>query len=258
MILVFDIGNTNVTVGVYKNDTLLFISRLHTKRQLTKDQYVMELAEILKLNHVDPSFFKGAIISSVVPSITNLFKYAIKQLIRKDPLILNLNLKLDLPINIRYPETLGADLICSAVAALNKVGAPCIVIDLGTATTFSVIDKNKSFIGCSIVPGLKTSFDSLISQTELLSVIDFDIPTKIIGNDTSSSVNSGLIFGTASMIDGLCARIENELGYKCNTIATGGFSKRIIKYCNRNIDLSDNLVLEGLNIIYNKNTEFKV
>lgn len=252
--MVIDIGNTNVTIGAYKNDTLLFVSRLHTKGQLTKDQCIIKLSAIFQLQNVDATYFKGAIISSVVPSVTDLFKCAVRQIVKIDPLIVSLDLKLDLPIKIRYPETLGTDLIAGAVGAINKIGYPCIVVDLGTATTFAVIDKNKNFIGGSITPGVKTSFDSLVSHAELLSFINFDNTIKVIGNTTSGCMNSGLIHGTAAMIDGMCDRIETELGYKCKTIATGGLCKSIIKNCKRKITVCDNLLLEGLKSIYDKNT----
>ncbi|MDQ5984154.1 MAG: Type III pantothenate kinase [Eubacteriales bacterium SKADARSKE-1] len=254
MILVIDIGNTNVTIGVYKNDSLLFVSRLHTKKQLTKDQCIMELTATFHHQKVNTTLFKGAIISSVVPSVTDLFKRAIKQLINIEPIVVSLDLNLDLPIKIRYPKTLGSDLIAGAVGAINKIGFPCIVVDLGTATTFSIIDKNKNFIGVSIAPGVKTSFDSLVSSAELLSFVDFDNTIKVIGTTTSNSINSGLIYGTAAMIDGMCDRIEDELGYKCKAIATGGFSKSIIKNCKREIMVCNNLLLEGLKFIYDKNT----
>lgn len=253
MILAADIGNTNITIGVFKKGTLLFISRLNTVKQKTEDEYAINLKDILALNNVRGEF-SGAIIASVVPELTNVFKNAVHKATGKLSLVIAPGLKTGLSINIDNPKELGADFVAGAVGAINKYPLPCLIIDLGTATKLSVISKSSEFLGCVIAPGIEISLDALSNRTSQLPSVSLEPPPRTTGTNTIDSIKSGTILGTAAMIDGLADLLENELGAAFNTIvATGGLSKVVIPECRKDIILNKTLVLEGLFEIYYKN-----
>lgn len=253
MLLAVDIGNTNITLGVFKNKDLLFTSRLATDRFRMEDQYAIELRDILDINGAGISDFKGAIISSVVPNVTICIKKAVFKLLGIDSLIVGPGIKTGLNIKIDSPAQLGADLVAVSVAALANYPFPSVVCDLGTATTLSVLDKNGNMIGGIILPGVKTSLNALVSNTSLLQQISFEAPKHIVGKNTVECMQSGIVLGTSAMLDGLIERIEEELGENVTAIATGGLATTIIPHCKRKFIFSDNLILEGLRIIYEKN-----
>ena len=255
MILAFDIGNTNITVGVYSANQLCMQSRLYTDSSKTCDEYSMELINIFSrgnfLNEVE-----GAIISSVVPDLTQTIASAVKSVAGVDALIVSNKMKTGLKIKIDNAESLGADIIAGGVAALKRFkNVPRIVIDLGTATTMMVIDAKNQMIGGCIIPGLKTSLGALSKATALLNPISLKSPSRVIGKNTEASMQSGIIFGTAAMLDGMCDRIEDELGMKCKVILTGGLARHLINHCHREIIFCENLLLDGLAILYQKNSK---
>lgn len=256
MIIAVDIGNTNITFGCYRNDTLLFVSRIATDRSRTEDQYAVELKDIFNLNGTDASGFDGAIISSVVPELNNIIKTAIYKITNHKPMNVCENIDSGLNIEIDNPSQLGADLIAGAVAAINKYDLPCLVVDLGTATKISVIDKKGIFKGCTIAAGVGLSLNALSTKTSQLPAISLDAPSKVIGTNTIASMKAGTVLGTASMIDGLCDRIEIELNESLKTVvATGGHATDISPHCLRNIIYDSCLILDGLKCIYDKNTQ---
>lgn len=255
MILVIDIGNTNITLGIFDEDGLCFEARLSTDRYKTKYEYTVELSALLSVYGVEAGKIDGAIISSVVPQITLQLSEAVFQVTKTKPLVVGPGIKTGLNIKIDDPATLGADLVVGCVAALSKYETPCIICDLGTATKIMVLDKNGSLRGGAIMPGVAVSLDALVSNTSLLQSISFDAPGKVIGTNTADSMKSGSVFGTASMIDGMCDRIEEELEERCCVIATGGLAGLVVGHCRRSIDVCETLVLEGLKIIYSKNTQ---
>lgn len=253
MIIAIDIGNTNITIGGYKNNKLKFVSRIFTDSHLTEDQCFVSLNEALRLYSINPFEITGVVIGSVVPSITQYIERAIRRLCQTNPLIVNNNSFKGLPINFNSSIEFGVDLLCGATAAVILYGAPCIIIDLGTATTISVIDKNKKFIGGSILPGLKISLDALTTRTSLLSSISLEPPKQLINVDTAESMRSGLIYGSACMIDGMVQRINENLGYESKIILAGGFSSKIAPFCKSSVTLCENLVLHGLKAVYEIN-----
>ena len=252
MILAIDIGNTNITLGAFSDNTLVFESRLQTNHDRMEDQYAIEINDIINLYNVSVNDFEGAIISSVVPPITGIIYKAIKKLCNTSPIIIGPGIKTGLNIKIDNPAQLGADMVAGAVAVIDKFSAPAIIFDLGTATTVTIIDENKNLIGGLIMPGVGVSLDALIKRTAQLPQISFDEPVTLAGKNTSDSMRSGMILGTAAMMDGIAQRIENQLG-NCNIVVTGGLSKDIIKYCEKQMIYCSNLVLDGLMLIYNKN-----
>lgn len=253
MLLTIDIGNTHITIGVYKKDKLLFVSRMATDRLRTSDQYAIEIKDIFRLYSVTPNDFRGAIISSVVPELSHAIESAVKILTGIEPIIVGPGVKTGLNIKSDNPAQLGADLVAGAVAVMNTYELPCIIFDLGTATTVSVVDKDGSFLGCVIIAGVNISLDALASRTSQLPNISIDTPAKVIGTNSVDCMRSGAVYGTACMIDGIIDRIEEEIGAKATLVASGGLAKEIIKNCRKKINYWDHLLLEGLRIIYNKN-----
>ncbi len=255
MILTVDIGNTNITLGAYSEDELRFTSRLATSRHRTADQYAIEIKDILSLNGLESDNIEGAIISSVVPSVGSNMKKAIKKLTGIDPLAIEPGVKTGLNIRIDNPAQLGADMVAGAVAAVAKYPLPCIVCDMGTATTISVIDKGGAFLGGAIAAGLGTGLDALASNTAQLPYIDISAPSKVIGTNTVDCMRSGIVIGAAAMLEGMAKRMEAELGAPATLVATGGLAGSVAANCEREVVLDDNLLLDGLYLIYKKNTD---
>ncbi len=255
MLLCFDIGNTNITIGGYKGDDLVFTARLATDSRRTSDQYAIEIRDIIHIYNIERNEITDAAICSVVPTVGSAIARAINQLFEFEPMILGPGIKTGLNIKIDNPAQLGADLAAGAVGALAKYPYPCIVIDLGTATTLSVIGKNGEFIGGSIAAGIKLTLEALSSKTAQLPVVGLDAPAKVIGSNTVDCMKSGLIIGAASMIDGMITRMERELGTKTTVVATGGLAPTVVNFCDHEIILDNNLLLDGLKLIYEKNSK---
>lgn len=253
MLLTVDMGNTNMTLGIYNDDKLMFVSRMATDKTRMEDQYAMEFMNILNIYNVSRNDIDGAIISSVVPSLTSYIKIAIKKVFDVEPLVVSADIVDNLSVKGGKLSDLGADLIVGCLAAKTFYSYPNIVIDLGTASTIMVTDENGEVLGGSILPGPRIALDALTGGTAQLSSVSLESPPSVIGYDTTTCIQSGIIVGTACLIDGLCERIEKELGYSCITIATGGLAKTIIENCNRDINFSDTLLLDGLKLIYDNN-----
>lgn len=253
MILAVDIGNSNIVMGCFEDEKILFTERLSTNLQATTLEYTIMIKNILELNGFNDCSFQGGIISSVVPSVTLAVKAAMERLTDHRVMVVGPGIKTGLKILLDNPAQLGSDRVADAVAAINNYPVPLIIVDMGTATTISVIDHDKNFLGGMILPGLRASLDSLTNRTSQLPNISLVPPKKIIGSNTIDCMKSGVINGTASSIDGIIDRIEDELGEKCTIISTGGVSQTIIPFCKKDIILDDQLLLKGLMIIYNKN-----
>lgn len=253
MILAIDIGNTNIVIGCMEGDKIQFIERMSTDESKTELEYAVSFKTVMELYHIHAEDLEGSIISSVVPPLTVIIRSALQKLTHMEPLIVGPGVKTGLNILLENPAQLGSDLVIGAVAGIKKYGAPLVIIDMGTATTISVIDKNKNFLGGPIIPGAMVSLDSLVSKTSQLPRINFEPPKHVIGRNTVESMKSGILYGQAACLDGMIERIEEELGYETNVIATGGLAKVIIPYCHRKIVHDDALLLDGLKIIYDKN-----
>lgn len=253
MLLVIDIGNTNITLGVFENDERKMTARISTQTDKTGDQYAVELISILNIHKIDIKDLSGCIVSSVVPSISNSLKKACRLIGIKAPMFVGPGVKTGLDIKIDNPAQLGADLVVGAVATIEKYPLPCIILDLGTATTLSVIDKNGAFLGGTISAGIGISLEALNLRTSQLPGISVETPKSVIGKNSIESMQSGLVIGAACMIDGLIERIESELGQSASIVATGGLAPEVIKNCKREIVINDDLLLDGLKAIYEKN-----
>lgn len=253
VLLTVDIGNTNITLGAYNSNFLAFTARLATDTRKTDDQYAIEIKHILSLYNIKSEDIEDCIIASVVPSVGRQISQAVTKLCEIVPLMLGPGIKTGLNIKIDNPAQLGADLVAGAVGAIDAYTMPCVVIDMGTASTISVLDKNGSFLGGVISAGVRLTLKALTENTALLSSIPIEAPKSVIGSNTTESMQSGLVYGTAAMIDGILEKITNELGEKPTVVATGGLSREIITHCKNNIIYNENLLLEGLRVIYEKN-----
>lgn len=255
MILAIDMGNSNIVIGCIDNDKTYFVERLSTDKSKTALEYAMGFKTVLELYSIDVNHLDGAIISSVVPPLINIIEEAVEKITGLTPMVVGPGLKTGLNIKMDNPKTVGSDLIVDAVAGIQEYGAPLIIIDMGTATTMSVVDKDSNYVGGIITPGVRLSMEALASNAAQLYRVSLEPPKKAIGKNTIDCMNSGLLLGSAATIDGMIDRIEEELGYKTKVIATGGLSKTIIPLCKHEIVIEDDLLLKGLMIIYNKNKD---
>ena len=255
MILTLDVGNSNIVLGGVRDDEILFEARLRTDATKTSDEYCIDLKMLLELYKVSSDDIEGSIIASVVPQVLNSMQTAIKKLTGKAPLVVGPSLKTGLNIAIDEPSQTGADLIVGCVAALREHQAPMILIDMGTATTMMVIDKNNAFIGGAIIPGVKISMDALTGRTALLPGLQLDQPKRAIGSNTIDCMRSGLMLGSACMIDGMIDRMEEELGYPTTVIATGGIAKFVLPMCHHEIIYDKDLLVKGLANLYRENRQ---
>ncbi len=254
MILTVDVGNTNIVLGGYKDDKLTFTSRIATEAFKTEDQYAVELLGIMSLYGYTPENFDGVIISSVVPPLISILKRALKRLINCKVLVVGPGIKTGLNIKIDNPAALGADLVCSAVGTIKKYGYPCILFDLGTATTISAINDKGELLGGAIIPGVKVSLNALSNKTAQLPHIDTELESDVvIGSNTVDCMKSGIVLGTASMIDGMIARYREVLGENTQVVVSGGLSSSIAVHCKTELIIDSNLLLDGLYEIYKKN-----
>ncbi len=253
MVLVVDIGNSNVVVGCVEGKKIVFEARLRTDSTKTSDEYCIDLKNILDIYNIERAQIEGAIIGSVVPQVLNTFQTAIMKLTGKKALVVGPGLKTGLNIAIENPAQTGADLVVGCVAALREHKPPMIVIDMGTATTMVVLDKNGSLIGGSISPGVKISMDALTGGTALLPGLQLDRPKKAIGRNTIDCMRSGIMMGAACMIDGLIERMEEELGYETRVIATGGIARFVLPMCRHEIVYDKDLLIKGLSELYYEN-----
>lgn len=253
MIFTVDVGNSNIVLGGVQGDEIVFEARLRTDATKTSDEYCIDLKMILEVYHLSSSDIEGSIIASVVPQVSNSMQTAIRKLTGKTPLVVGPGLKTGLNIAIDNPAQTGADLVVGCVAALREHKAPMIIIDMGTATTMMVLDKNSAMIGGAIIPGVRISMDALTSRAALLPGLQLSQPKKAIGRNTIDCMRSGLMLGNACMIDGMIDRMEEELGCKTTVIATGGIAKFILPMCRHEIIYDKDLLVKGLAILYREN-----
>ena len=253
MILAIDMGNTNTVIGGIDEANTYFIERVTTDHSRTDTEYAVSFKNILEMHRINPKQIEGAILSSVVPPLNATILSAVEKVTGLKPLLVGSGMKTGMNILMDNPKTVGSDMIVDAVAALREYPAPLIIIDMGTATTMSVIDPAGNYIGGVILPGLRISLDTLSSRTAQLPQISLETPGKVIGKNTIDCMRSGIMYGTASMIDGIIDRMEAELGEKTTVIATGGLSRFVMPLCRHDIIIDNALLLKGLFILYQKN-----
>lgn len=253
MVLAVDIGNSNVVVGCFDKNKIRFVDRFATNRNATPLEHALLIKTALELAGLSSTRFEGSIVSSVVPAVTNAMCVAVEKLTKTTPLLVGPGLKTGLVLKLENPSQLGSDRVADAVAASAAYKPPLIVIDMGTATTISVVDKQGAFVGGMIMPGLRLSTEALSAKASQLPQISLKKPERAIGRNTVDCMRSGIILGTASIVDGAIDRIQQELGYACTVISTGGNAKLVIPHCKHAIRTDEDLLLKGLQILYYKN-----
>lgn len=255
MLLAIDIGNSNISVGLFgENKDLKFLSSIDTDSRKTADQISIDLMNIFSLYHYDLNDVTGAIFSSVVPPANFMMEKALTRLLGKPPMIVGPGVKTGLNIRMEIHNQLGADLVANAVAALEKYPAPIIMVDMGTATTISYISAQRSYEGGLMFPGVRLSLDALAQNTAQLPDISLQHPKALIGKNTEDCMRAGIVYGTAGMLDGIFDRIKEMLpGEEPTIVATGSPSPVIVRYCRNKVIYDKYLLMEGLYQIYQKN-----
>ena len=256
MLLAFDIGNTNIVIGVFQQDKLLADWRVASDRQKTFDEYGLLLEQFFQSRHLQRKDVTDIIISSVVPNLTDIIKLMCEYYFQLTPMIVGNGLKTGMPIRYENPKEVGADRIVNAVAAIEQYGTPLIILDFGTATTFCVVNEKGEYLGGAIAPGIGISMNALVEKTAQLPKVEMNIPEHVIGRNTSNAIQSGLLYGYCGLVDGMVHRIADELGMplqQIKVIATGGLAELIHANSETIQEVNQMLTLQGLHILYEKN-----
>ncbi|MBS3970015.1 MAG: type III pantothenate kinase [Clostridia bacterium] len=253
MLFVIDIGNTNIVMGVYQGNNLEYHWRISTDTNKTSDELGVLLYQLFEYKGASFKDINAVVISSVVPTIMSAMEIMCEEYIKVKPLIIGPGIKTGLVIKFDNPKEVGADRIVNAVAAIEKYGAPAIVVDFGTATTFDAISPEKYYLGGAITPGIGISMDALFSRAAKLPRVELQKPDSVIGKSTVKCMQSGILYGYVGQVDGIVSRMKRELGGSPAAIATGGLAGFIAPYCDTIDYIDPYLTLEGLKIIYKRN-----
>jgi type III pantothenate kinase len=252
MLLAIDIGNTQIVCGVFQKNTLIADWRVSTNHTKTSDEYDMTLRSLLEIHKVDLAKIHGCIMTSVVPPLTHAFETLLHSLVGQAPIIVTSSCPHGLIIRYDNPEEIGTDRLVNAAAAFFHYQRSLIIVDFGTATTFCTITQQGEYLGGAIAPGLKTAADSLHLKTAKLPKVDLAIPDSVIGRDTATSMQSGIMFGYAGLVDAIVKRIQKDIGQSSYVLATGGLASTIIPISETIQEVRSHLTLEGLALIYSR------
>ncbi len=253
MVLTIDIGNSNINFGFFSGDEIKFVARIATDTAKTEFEYAGAISNAISISGIGKNEISGAIISSVVPPLNNVMRCAVRLIYGIESILVGPGVKTGINIHCDNPSSVGADIICACVAAHYLYGSPSLIVDMGTATKMMVMNDRGAFIGVSIIPGVMVSLDALAKRTAQLPMVSLEAPKNVIGKNTADCMRSGIVFGNASMIDGMIDRIFEEVGAPLPVYATGGLASVITPHCKHIITYDEFLVLKGLNIIYKKN-----
>lgn len=254
MILVIDVGNTNIVLGVYEGKKLLTYWRMGTNKEKTSDEYGMFMINLLKNEKIDPQKIEAVIVASVVPPIMYSLEHAIRKYFKTEPIIVGPGVKTGINIKYENPREVGADRIVNAVAAVEIYGKPLIIVDFGTATTFCAINSKGDYLGGIICPGIKVSAEALFQKAAKLPRIELVKPEYVIGRNTVVSMQSGIVYGYIGQVDYIVRRMKKEMNEdNIKVIATGGMARLIASEAETIDEINGNLTLEGLRIIYERN-----
>lgn len=254
MILAIDISNNHIVMGGMQEEEILFSCRMATVKSRTADEYCVLMDLMARQKGVDLSAMEGCIVSSVVPELTGVLRDAARSLVGRNPMVVGPGVKTGLNIRIDDPTELASDFVAVAVAALEKYPLPCVTVNMDTAVAIGVLDEKGCYIGGTIAAGVMASQIALSRGAALLHSVTPDAPSRVIGKNTVDSMKSGIVFGTAAMLDGLLTGIDEELGQRVNVVATGVWAEEVIPHCRRKgIVLDTDLAMRGLWHIYKKN-----
>ncbi|MDZ7317246.1 MAG: type III pantothenate kinase [candidate division KSB1 bacterium] len=253
MLLAIDIGNTQIAAGLMEGDELRAHWRISSMIERTEDEAWMMMSNIARANQVDLAQTTGVVISSVVPDLTHTFEKMAVKYLHFAPLVVSSALDLGIEIAYESPTLVGADRLCNAVGGFFKYGGPLNIVDFGTATTFDVVSRDGKYLGGVIAPGIEMSAQILHRRAAKLPRVYLSFPARVIGRTTETSMQSGLMYGTVEMVEGLTARISEELGEKPMNIATGGLARLLMGHLRTPFKLEPFLTLEGMRIIYERN-----
>lgn len=253
MLLTIDIGNTNITFGVFDGDALKATWRSATGVHRSSDEYASFVINMLRVRGIEPVDIKDCVLCSVVPPLVTTFEELFAHYFKIKAFIIEAGVKTGVRICMDNPKEVGADRVVNAVAAHSLYGGPCIVIDIGTAITFDAVAKNGDYIGGAISPGIGIAMDALFSKTAALPRVDLSHPKKAIGTNTIAAMKSGLVFGYVGLIEGVVAKIQAEMKEKAKVIATGGYARLLAEESSIIDAVNPDLTLIGLKILYNMN-----
>lgn len=253
MLLAIDIGNTNVVLGVFDKERLVENWRVGTNTQITPDEYAMIFKDLFGFAGIEFKQITGAILSSVVPPLLPVMIEMSKKYFRLDPTVVTYELKTGIKIRSDNPKEVGADRIVNAAAAYKLYGGPIIIVDFGTATTFCAVTKEGEYLGGAIAPGVKISAEALFQRASKLPRVELAKPAKVIGTDTISAMQAGIIYGYAGLVDGIVERMKRELSKNAKVVATGGLAELVSPETKTIQEINPHLTLEGLRLLYEIN-----
>jgi type III pantothenate kinase len=257
LLLAIDIGNTNVVLGLFEGPKLVHHWRIGTPRHATSDECAVQLRALFDIAELDVRGTENAIVSCVVPPLLPIFERTCTKVFEQEPLVVGPGVRTGMPIRVDNPREVGADRIVNSVAAYELLGGPAVVIDFGTATSFDCVSAAGEFVGGAIVPGIVVSLDSLVARASKLSSVEIEVPPGVIGKNTTHSLQSGVVYGYAGLVDAMIERIREELGSNTRTVATGGLADVIAQEARTIERVEKYLTLEGLRLIHERNASVR-
>lgn len=253
MLLTIDVGNTNISFGLFDGTELAYHFRSASSRARTTDEYAVFVRQALALRSIDHKAINAAIIASVVPTLTDTMVSLVRTAFAREPIVVGPGTRTGMPILYDNPREVGADRIVNAVAAYEAVRGGLVIVDFGTATTFDCVSPKGEYLGGVIVPGIQISAEALFARAAKLARVEIAVPPRVVGRNTAHAMQSGISFGYASLVDGMIDKIRDELGYPIAVWATGGLAPLITKLAKSIERVDDNLTLEGMRIVYERN-----
>jgi type III pantothenate kinase len=254
VLLAVDIGNTNIVFGVFAGESLVHTFRISTQRTRTADEHGVLVRQLLEQRGVGVAAIESSIVASVVPPLTEVLAETVRLTFAREPLVVGPGIKTGIAVLYENPREVGADRIVNAVAAFERVKGPCIVVDFGTATTFDCISAKAEYVGGVIVPGIQVSLEALLKSAAKLSRVELAAPPRVVGRNTTHAIQAGVVHGYAALVDGLVRKLEKELGYDCQVIATGGLAGLVAPHTETLQVVDQNLTLDGLRLLHERNS----